>query len=343
MADQAVLDNLLRGVAAGGFTVSGAVLALAPVRAPARWIGVAFFLCAIGHVLDNDAALRGAAEHVNIAVWLLSALGPATFWLFTTVLFTDERAFPPLRLVPVAVSLALSLAASASPAAHIAYVAFSAALVVHAFFVIWQGWKGDLVERRRMLRAPVLAAGAAYVLIVAVGEFGHVVGLPVQTGPLFQAFALALLSLAAGLTLLRVDAELFGPSIAARPEKSAADPADTMLLAGLERVLSEEEIWRRENLTIGTLATHLAVPEHRLRRLINGALGYRNFAALINERRIAAAKTALAANPREPVSAIAFALGYGSLGPFNRAFKDATGLTPTAWRLSPEAEIPRRD
>ncbi len=85
------------------------------------------------------------------------------------------------------------------------------------------------------------------------------------------------------------------------------------------------------------------MPEHRLRRLINGALGYRNFAGLINERRVAAAKAALAANPREPVSAIAFALGYGSLGPFNRAFKDATGLTPTAWRLSPEAEIPRRD
>ncbi len=105
MADQAVLDNLLRGVAAGGFTVSGAVLALAPIRAPTRWIGVAFFLCAIGHVLDNDAALRGAAEHVNVIVWLLSALGPATFWLFTTVLFTDERAFPPLRLVPVVTSL----------------------------------------------------------------------------------------------------------------------------------------------------------------------------------------------------------------------------------------------
>jgi AraC-like DNA-binding protein len=38
------------------------------------------------------------------------------------------------------------------------------------------------------------------------------------------------------------------------------------------------------------------------------------------------------ANARTPVSAIAFDLGYASLGPFNRAFKDATGLTPTAWR-----------
>jgi len=32
------------------------------------------------------------------------------------------------------------------------------------------------------------------------------------------------------------------------------------------------------------------------------------------------------------VAAIAFDLGYGSLGPFNRAFRAATGATPTEWR-----------
>ena len=29
---------------------------------------------------------------------------------------------------------------------------------------------------------------------------------------------------------------------------------------------------------------------------------------------------------------IALDLGYGSLGPFNRAFKEATGMTPTGYR-----------
>ena len=33
---------------------------------------------------------------------------------------------------------------------------------------------------------------------------------------------------------------------------------------------------------------------------------------------------------------IALDLGYGSLGPFNRAFKEISGMTPTAWR---EAKI----
>jgi AraC-like DNA-binding protein len=33
-----------------------------------------------------------------------------------------------------------------------------------------------------------------------------------------------------------------------------------------------------------------------------------------------------------PVLTIALDLGFGSIGPFNRAFKDATGMTPTEFR-----------
>jgi AraC-like DNA-binding protein len=94
------------------------------------------------------------------------------------------------------------------------------------------------------------------------------------------------------------------------------------------------EAWRREGLTIGALAEAVGVPEHRLRRLINDHLGFRNFAAFVNVRRIEAAKALLAdpAKARMTVAAIAYDLGFGSLGPFNRAFKEATGVTPTEYR-----------
>ena len=54
----------------------------------------------------------------------------------------------------------------------------------------------------------------------------------------------------------------------------------------------------------------------------------------MNGHRIEAAKRRLAdpAEARTTVAAIAFELGYGSLGPFNRAFRAATGATPTEWR-----------
>jgi AraC-like DNA-binding protein len=110
---------------------------------------------------------------------------------------------------------------------------------------------------------------------------------------------------------------------------------DRPALDRLDSLMTNDQLWRREGLTIGALAEAVGVPEHRLRRLINAGLGYRNFADFLSERRIAAAKTALAdpGRARTPISSLAFDLGYASLGPFNRAFKESTGETPTAWRL----------
>jgi AraC-like DNA-binding protein len=73
---------------------------------------------------------------------------------------------------------------------------------------------------------------------------------------------------------------------------------------------------------------------HLLRRLINKGLGYRNFAAFLNDHRITEARQRLAdpKQAREQISAIAFGLGYASLAPFNRAFRELTGVTPTDYR-----------
>ena len=141
------------------------------------------------------------------------------------------------------------------------------------------------------------------------------------------------------IAFLQAQPELFG---AAAPQAATGglDAGDRLLLAKLEALMGEGEAWRREGLTIGALAAEIGAPEHRLRRLINDHLGFRNFAAFVNARRIDAAKAQLAdpAKAREPVSAIAFDLGFGSLGPFNRAFKEATGQTPTEWRRQSLAE-----
>ena len=51
--------------------------------------------------------------------------------------------------------------------------------------------------------------------------------------------------------------------------------------------------------------------------------------------KVSVAGVELLADPaqvRKPVLTIALDLGYGSLGPFNRAFKLETGLTPTEYR-----------
>ena len=105
------------------------------------------------------------------------------------------------------------------------------------------------------------------------------------------------------------------------------------------RLMADERIYRHEGITIGTLATKLAVPEYKLRRLINQQLGYRNFNVFLNNHRIEEAKAALAdpSQAEVPVITIAMDAGFQSLGPFNRAFKATTGVTPTEYRRLNEA------
>jgi len=116
--------------------------------------------------------------------------------------------------------------------------------------------------------------------------------------------------------------------------QTAPDPVDERLAADLQRLMSEARIYRSEDLSIGSLADRLRAPEYRLRRLINQRLGHRNFNAFINSHRLAEAQAALADPARRelPVLSIALEAGFQSIGPFNRAFKAATGRTPTEFR-----------
>ena len=98
--------------------------------------------------------------------------------------------------------------------------------------------------------------------------------------------------------------------------------------------MERDRLYREEGLTIAVFALRLGATEHRLRRAINGGLGHRNFNSFLNAYRIADAKAALA-DPSQadvPVLTIAMDAGFGSLGPFNRAFKAETGLTPSEFR-----------
>ena len=123
-------------------------------------------------------------------------------------------------------------------------------------------------------------------------------------------------------------------------EPTAADDADDRLLAALERLMATQHAYRDEGLGIAALAARLGAPEYRLRRVINGRLGHRNFNAYVNGLRLAEARAALADPQRRelPVLSIALGTGFQSIGPFNRAFKADTGLTPTEFRRQKLAE-----
>jgi AraC-like DNA-binding protein len=150
----------------------------------------------------------------------------------------------------------------------------------------------------------------------------------VQSAILFAtalAFAFAMTSAKDGLFTVAVP-----PSL--KPEGTIT-PADRIELARLQDLMTKG-VFLEPGLTIGALAARMSVPEHRLRKLINNHLGYRNFAAFINDHRIDEAKRRLgeASLAREQITGLAFDLGFASLAPFNRAFKERVGMSPSEFR-----------
>lgn len=339
MTDPILMEAVARGIAIGAFAATGVALAASRKLAPMRWIGAIFFICAIAHVIDSWSG----PLHPSKLAWALSVSGTGIFWLFALGLFEDEPILKPWRLIPPLGMFGLWVVAVVSPPAICVWVwkvfaIASAGLVIHVLTVAWRGWRDDLVDQRRRLRAPLAAATAGYVLVQAACDFGWPIFVRSLDASLVQAFTLAGLGVATGLALLRVEPLLVEAAPAPRPSAAAEgldlSPADRLVLVRLERAMTEDEVWRGEDLSIGALAALVGAPEHRLRRLINGTLGHRNFADYVNSRRIAAARVALA-DPNlalKSISTIAYELGFGSLGPFNRAFRAETGATPTAWR-----------
>ncbi len=346
MSNIQTLEVLLRGMAAGAGLAIGAGLLRSVRRHPARWTGALFCLSAAAFAVHSGGPETRALDWFYIPVWFLSQGGLGWFWLFAMTLFED-RAVTWEQLIPVALLTGIGFLGVLLPEAFEAGIwlifnILQLLLALHVLMVVWRGRGGDLVESRRALRGPILVAITLFCIAISIQQgIETMLNRHLEWANFLQAVTLVPLNLAAAWAFLQGRPGLFeAQRRAATPEP--IDPLDRPALSRLEALMGEGQAWRREGLTIGQVAGEVGVPEHRLRRLINGQLGYRNFADYLNARRIEAAKAALSdpANARASISALAFELGYASLGPFNRAFKDATGETPTAWRVAAISSSP---
>lgn len=356
MPDTSLLFELvLRGVAIGALSASAIAFSRSGTSFSIRIAGLLFCLGVIAYALNSSWTLRAAMGAWGAPVTMLSLGGAGYFWLFVYTLFEDRRitlaTLAPAAALTAFGTFGLLTVPPARDAVWIVHNVMEMALSAHALFIIYRSWRGDLVEVRRQLRGPFMAIVTIYVITLSAIEIGESVGVVASWYSLAGSVALALFCVLGTYFFLQARATLFGaaePVTMAAAQAPRLEAADRVTLERLTEIMDTGEAWRREGVTIGTLAAEVSTPEHRLRRLINDHLGHRNFAAFVNARRIEAAKRILsdANQARATVAAIAFDLGFGSLGPFNRAFKEATGQTPTQWRrealeqTSPKLEIP---
>jgi len=354
------LDALCRGAAIGIALLLGLTFWRIRSDRGVAWIGSLSFAGAIAYELAGHQGYLTWPMPIGLASAILSLSFPFFFWALARLVFDDDfrlRAahFLWLGLIEAA-GLALFVSIFVVPGGpalwlyHALGLAFrlpSLALIAHALWVIWHGRPADLVEARARLRVVVLVAAglaAALVLLAAI-LYG-----PVQIRPpaakLGEAALLLLINLLISLQLMRIDGDFLpstSRSAASAQPSSHTEPAapaeimtggDADILARLTVLMSRDEVWREAGLTIGTLATSVGIPEYRLRRLINQRLGFRNFTAFVNEHRLGAAEKRLAdpAQARIPVLTIALDLGWGSIGPFNRAFRARFDTSPSEYR-----------
>lgn len=301
-------------------------------------IGIACYL------LVTTDWMRARLSPPGLVLAMAAGSTPGLFWLFAKAWFNDEKRIGWGSIALVVLSVANMLVMQLSYAGggmvnQVTGAIFRLGMLAFAGAGLWEAWRGrggDLVEGRRRLRPRIVAAVGGYVILIAFTEIAVFNAAAPRwiIGIVGSSIVVITFLFCAAMFGMR-QADLFGLVNGAKIVSSKPDTNDP-LADKLRAHMGREMAWRDEGLSIAALASQLGEQEYRLRRVINGQLGHRNFAAFLNGYRLAEVKAALAdATQREvPIITIALDAGFGSLGPFNRAFREAEGMTPSEYRAA---------
>lgn len=284
--------------------------------------------------------------------YLIESSTPAFFWISSRLIFQEGKPLPLLGFFIALYSFVIPASArllgvnSVEDPEWLIFVArtipqwFEYLLIFMGGWVLLKGREDDLVESRRRLRWAIMGA-AGMSLGWSIFSFNFDIGSAAS-----RILAIDLSILIIIWFLFKGRSEIWGGENSYKEEQQVSnldiesigqkntletkivDSEDLILL----KKLMEEGFYRRENLTLKDLALEMALPEYRIRSVINKELDYRNFNEFINEYRIAEAAQRLVTESNTPISNIALDVGYRTLSSFNRAFRKEKNTTPTAFR-----------
>ncbi len=337
-------DAALRGAAISLFVLVSLTFARDWRRSLTTKLGTVLTLAGACYVALIASDTLGTWGWWRLPLHLMSLSAPPLFWLFAASWFDDEFELKSWHGLFVVLTVAAGITSNyLFWGAHVRIVglmlgwrAASIIAILLAGRAAVRGWSADLVESRRRVRLALSVAIALTILWIVVAEIS-VAGWPPPPGwRVANAAGMFLLAVVVALSTLgwRDPALLAAPVTPMLPAITRQETGDGPLLARLAADMTHNRLYRRDGLTITAVAARLDVPEYRLRRAINRGLGARNFNAYLNGFRLAEAEEALADPAQRGVSILIIAMdaGFGSLAPFNRAFRDQRGCTPTEYR-----------
>ena len=348
--DLDTFDTLVRGMGVGIALLIAAQMASNIRKSSYCIYGMLFALGIAAYLACAARWFSGLPILISAPIMLFCIFNALLFWLFSQAAFNDQfqlgrnqliicAAFALVQLLKLVVWL-LPLPEFSKLSVVLHQVA-AIALILHILFEIIQGRSNDLVESRRVLRNYVVLISGAYMMLVVTAEL-VLLG---SQAPLWleSANAVGITGICFGIAMFAVqiqDGWLSNEMTAVntvQPLKAETQEAYEEHAALIERILllfKEENYYRDESLTVVSLAEKLSVPEYMLRRAINQGMGYKNFNSSLNRHRLAEVEIALAdpSRMKRPILGIAYDAGFNSLAPFSKAFKEKTGMTPSAFR-----------
>jgi AraC-like DNA-binding protein len=299
-------------------------------------------------------------------MWMLAASGVVVFWLATRLMLhaCHETRHETRRAMRVAAALIVfamvvplaigAVEPHARPAAVWVVKVAVIGLVVHVVMMLVSGYRSGARGPRHVRRFLLIGAGGAYVLfvlcahaagwrraqpeviatllvgvqvLIKLGWLGfRIGGAPLREASLSASEAPGVVSVVRGSQ----------PAVSGVAKAVVARNAADIL-----RAMENDCLYRRPALTLGHLAEHTSLPEHRARAAIRQHLGFRNFATFVNHYRLLEAARRLRdpADAHLPILTVALEVGFASIGPFNRAFREHFGQTPTAYRRASPDEL----
>ena len=361
-----LVDSFIRFSAIFGYAFAGALIYRDAGHSLSGKLGVATCGLVICYFIAFIPGLYAVVGSALSPFLFLSHFAPVCVWLFCLSMFEDKfeltrlHAAAGILFVGVAFAmhgavyletgvlahgsmfasyLAVSGAGPLSIAAAVFLLLLKLAIVADLCIVAWSGRHEDLVEERRRIRAVFVTVVAGAFLVMVVFESWMLFGGGTTAGASLFCTVQTAIELGIVVYMLWHMTSINGSWLFGDDKKPSSEPLrrtaeeDRHDLGILTQMVIQDALLE-QGLSISRLAGAAKMPEHRLRRIINEHLGFRNFADYLNHHRIIAAKCRLAEvdDRHLPILTMAMDLGYGSLGPFNRAFKERAGMTPTEYR-----------
>ncbi len=309
----------------------------------------AFCLSVVAYLLVD----RHPTNLIYLYIIMMPAFAlPYFFWLFSKSIFDDKFQFRPwmlwlgLGMVTALVgtkvfTIHMDLADPRLRVQQIFHHTTSIFFVMLAVAEALRNRAADLSERRLQFRSVFIALTAVIIVFNIISEIAFIEGKSPMEFALIHKLVIIVLTTIFAYRIIDFNPDYFkvstAPLVVTGP---SVDPeVDLQLIDQLKTLIEGEKHYRTEGLTIQALANKMDIKEYRLRQVINQHLGFRNFNEFLHSYRISEACDVLAdpSKKERTVLEIAYDLGYKSIAPFNKAFKDITGHTPTEWRRAKTA------